>query len=399
MVGKFRTMPPPDSKTPLTIAYMSCQDWEAGYYNAHAALAKEDVDLLLFLGDYIYERRYYEGPADRLDTLGANGDGDVQSLEEYRSKYRQAQADPGLQALYASAAVVNVWDDHEVEDNYAGSQPDSASTDPENLQNDNETPRRVPYLERRKNGYKAFFESMPRIRYKGDKNRIYGSVRLGGLAELFLTDQRQYRDLQPCDDALLVGCADSDNPARSMLGADQKAWFKNAVPASSAKWKLWGSEVMLMSLDLPAGNHVNQDAWDGYGAERRELLEHFKNSGVQNLATLVGDIHTFFAGNLTTNGETSGDPVGVELVGGSLTSLGIPESLNVDASLLEAVGPGANPHIKFFDVRNRGYAVARVTENEMTAEFRTCDTMTRGATPVTSQKFQVASGVPELNLV
>ena len=398
-VGKFRTLPPPDSKTPIKIAYMSCQDWEAGYYNAHAALAKEDIDLYLFLGDYIYERRYYPGPADRLDTLGANGDGDVQTLDEYRAKYRQAQADKDLQALQAAHAFVGVWDDHEVEDNYAGIQPDSASTDPENLENDNATPRRVPYLERRKNGYKAFFESMPRMRYKGDKNRIYGSVRLGGLAELFLTDQRQYRDVQPCDDVLLAACADSDNPARTMLGAEQKAWLKNAVPASNAKWKLWGSEVMLMSLDLPKYSHVNQDGWDGYGAERREILEHFVNTGVKNLATLVGDIHTFFAGNLTTNGQDTGAPVGVELVGGSLTSLGIPDAIDADPALLEAVGPPANPHIKFFDVRNRGYAVATVGKNEITAEFRTCDALTRGAKPVTSAKFQVASGAPELNVV
>ena len=398
-VGKFRTMPPPDSKTPLKIAYMSCQDWEAGYYNAHAALAKEDIDLYIFLGDYVYERRYYEGPADRLDTLGVNKDGNAQTLDEYRSKYYQAQSDPDLQALQASHAFVNVWDDHEVEDNYAGDTPDSASTDPANLENNNETPRRVPYLQRRKNGYKAYFESMPRVRTKGEKNRIYGQLRLGGLAELFLTDQRQYRDLQPCDDVLLLGCADSDNPARTMLGADQKAWFKNAVPSSNAKWKLWGSEVMLMSLDLPANNHVNQDGWDGYGAERREILEHFVNSGVQNLATLVGDIHTFFAGDLTTNGESSGTPVGVELVGGSVTSLGIPESLGVDPAVLESAGKPSNPHIKYFDVRNRGYAVVNVAENELTAEFRTCDTMTRGSKPVTSAKFQVASGVPSLNVV
>ncbi len=398
-VGRFRTLPPPDSKTPIKIAYLSCQDWEAGYYNAHAALAKEDIDLYVFLGDYIYEHRYYPGPADRVDTLGANGDGDVQTLAEYRAKYRQGQEDEDLQALQAAHAFVSVWDDHEVEDNYAGRHPDSASTDPERLENDNATPRRVPYLQRRKNGYRAFFESMPRIRHKGNRNRIYGSVRLGGLAELFLTDQRQYRDPQPCNDELLVACADSDNPARTMLGARQKAWLKNAVPASSAKWKLWASEVMLMSLDLPKYSHVNQDGWDGYGAERREILEHFVNAGVENLATLVGDIHTFFAGNLTTNGEDTGFPVGVELVGGSVTSLGIPEALNQDPALLETIGPPANPHIKFFDLRNRGFAVATIRKDELTAEFRTCDALRRGAKPATSARFQVAAGVPELNVV
>ena len=398
-IGTFRTLPPPDSKTPIKIAYFSCQDYEAGYYNAQRAIAAEDIDLYVFLGDYVYEHRYYDGPADRLDTLGANGDGDVQTLDEYRQKYRQYQADPDLQQLQASHAFVSVWDDHEVEDNYAGNTPDSASTDPQNLENDNETPRRVPYLQRKKNGYKAFFESMPRIKFKGDKNRIYGSVRLGGIGELFLTDQRQYRDQQPCNDRLLVSCPDGDNPARTMLGAEQKAWFKNAVPASSANWKLWGSEVMLMSLDLPQTQHVNQDGWDGYGAERREILEHFVNSGVKDLAALTGDIHTFFAGDMTTNGESNGTPVGVEFVGGSVTSLGIPEALGVDPTVLETLGKPANPHIKYFDVRRRGYAVVTLHERELTAEYRVCDALNRGATPTTSARFSVISGEPKLNVV
>ncbi len=396
-VGKFRTLPSPDSKAPLRIAFLSCQDYEAGYYNAHRALAGEDLDLYVFLGDYVYERRYYPGPDDRLDTLGANGDGNVQTLEEYREKYRMYQSDPDLQALQAAHAFVNVWDDHEVEDNYAGDQQDSAEANPDN--ENNGKPRRVPFPQRRRNGYRAFFESMPRIRNRGEKNRIYGSVRLGGLAELFLTDQRQYRDQQPCGDELLVPCPAGDDPGRTMLGAEQKAWFMGAVPASSATWKLWGSEVMAMALDLPQGQHVNQDGWDGYGAERREILEHFAAAGVQNLAALTGDIHTFFAGDLTTNGEQNGTPVGVELVGGSATSLGIPEALNVPPGALETVGPPANPHIKFLDVRNRGFGIVELGKSELRGEFRTCDALTRGAVPQTSAQFLVESGVPKLNLL
>jgi alkaline phosphatase D len=396
-VGKFRTLPSPDSRTPLKIAFLSCQDYEAGYYNAHRALAKEDLDLYVFLGDYVYERRYYPGPDDRLDTLGANHDGNVQTLAEYREKYRQAQADPDLQALQAAHAFVNVWDDHEVEDNYAGDQPDSAEP---NVNNENNgQPRRVPFPARRRNGYRAFFEAMPRIRNKGDKNRIYGSVRLGALGELFLTDQRQYRDQQPCNDQLLTPCPADDTPGRTMLGAEQKKWFKNAVPSSNATWKLWGSEVMAMALDLPQGQHVNPDGWDGYGAERREILEHFAGSGVQNLAAITGDIHTFFAGDLTTNGEQNGTPVGVEMVGGSVTSLGIPEALDTPPDLLEAVGPPANPHIKFFDVRHRGFGIVEIGKGELKGEFRTCDALTRGAKPETSARFVVESGVPKLNLV
>ena len=125
-----------------------------------------------------------------------------------------------------------IWDDHEVEDNYAGKQPDSASTDPEHFENNNNYPRRIPFGQRRKNGYKAFFEAMPRIQLKGNPNQLYGSFRLGKMAELFLTDERQYRDQQPCDDVQLQACPDDMLPGRTFLGDQQKTWLEG--PASLA---------------------------------------------------------------------------------------------------------------------------------------------------------------------
>ncbi len=396
--GRFRTLPPPDSKQKIRIGFYSCQDWEAGYFNAQAGLAAADVDLVICLGDYIYEHRYYPGPSDRLDTLGANGDGDVQSLAEYRSKYRLYQTDEGLQAMHAAHAFVGVWDDHEVEDNYAGDQPDSAATDP-NLENNNEYPRRVPFGERRKNGYKAFFEAMPRLQMKGAKNQIYGSMRIGGLAELFLTDQRQYRDPQPCADALLEPCPSSEDPGRTYLGAEQKKWFKKAVVKSDAKWKLWGSETMVMSLDLPKTQHVSQDQWDGYSAERREILEHFLSKGVTNLTALTGDIHTFLAGDMTTTGNIDGTPVGVELVGGSATSLGIPEFLGVPSPTLQTLREANDPHVKYADFDRRGYGVVTVSKSKLTGEFFAVDALTRGAQPSLLASFEVPSGARTLNRV
>ena len=397
-VGRFRTLPPPDSKQKLRIGFYSCQDYEAGYFNTQAALAKDDLDLVVCLGDYIYEHSYYPGPADRADHLGPNGDGDVQSLAEYRSKYRFYQTDKDLQAMHAAHAFVSVWDDHEVEDNYAGDQPDSAATDP-NLENNNAYPRRVPFGERRKNGYKAFFEAMPRIQQKGAKNQIYGSIRIGGLAELFLTDQRQYRDPQACGDALLEPCPSSDDPARTFLGPDQKAWFKKAVPKSDATWKLWGSEVMVMSLDLPKGQHVSQDQWDGYAAERKEILEHFLSKGVSNLTAITGDIHTFLAGDMTTTGNVDGEPVGVELVAGSATSLGIPEFLGVPSSTLQGFRAAADPHVKFADFDRRGYGVVTVSKSKLVGEFFAVDALTKGAQPAPLATFEIPSGARNLQRV
>ncbi len=273
-VGRFRTAPPHDSSAPLRIAFLSCQSFEAGFYNAHAAIAKEDVDLVLHLGDYIYESHYYDG--FRKDTSGFNHDGNVEFLPEYRQKYNLYKSDPDLQAMHAAHNFVSVWDDHEVEDNYADGL--ASSHDQPGLTN-NGLPRRIPIQERRTNAYRAYFNYMPRLRFDGDRDRIYEHVRIGKLVDLILTDERQYRDQQPCDDGQLVDCPDQQNPNRTMLGAKQKAWFKQTLAGSPQTWKLWANEVMLMGFQSGPQNGANNDQWDGYAAERKELLEFVLANG------------------------------------------------------------------------------------------------------------------------
>lgn len=398
-VGRFRTLPAPDSNQKLKIGFFSCQNYEAGYYNAQAAMAKEDLDLVICLGDYIYEHGFYDGPADRVDKTGVNQDAHVQTLDEYRQKYRFYQADEQLQELHAAAPWVTIWDDHEVEDNYAGDGPTSSQSDPDS--DSTGTPRSVSFAKRRRDAYKAYFEAHPRLKRKGmEKNQIYGSIRLGGLAELFLTDQRQYRDPQPCEDGILTPCPDAQAPGRTFLGEDQKKWFKKAVPTSDARWKLWASELMVMSVDAPAGQAAILDSWDGYQAERGEILTHWRDKGVDNLVVLTGDIHTFFAGDLTTTGRQGGDPVGVELVGGSATSLGLPEYLNVDSAVLESLAAASDPHVKYYDFDRRGYAVIDVTKQRVKAEFKAVDALTKGATATeTIGKFRIDAGDPTLHQV
>ena len=397
-VGRFRTLAGKGSNQPLKIGYWSCQSYEAGFYNAQAGLAAEqDLDFIVMLGDYIYERHFFDGPAERVDTTGENKDGNAQTLEEYREKYHLVQSDKNLQDLHANYPIVSVWDDHEVEDNYAGNYPDSAEPDPKKT-NDGEV-RRVPYGDRRINGYRSYFEAMPRIRMKSDRNQIYGAYRLGSLADLFITDQRQYRDRQPCNDPILEPCPATQDPGRTMLGAEQKAWFKAAVPASKAKWKIWGSELMLMSIDVPHGSPALVDAWDGYEAERQEILSSFKDAGLQNLAVITGDIHSFFAGDLSTTGDDQGDPIGVEFVGGSATSFGIPETLGQPAAGLEALGLSQNPHIKFANLSKRGYAVLSVDADKITCELKSVDAFTDGAKPVSLATFTTADGDPHVHQV
>jgi alkaline phosphatase D len=398
-VGTFKTLPPPDSNQTIRIGYYSCQSYEAGYYIAQAALAKEkDLDLVLCLGDYIYEHHYYDGPAARADTTGVNHDGDVQTLAEYRQKYRFYQSDANLQDLHAAYPFVVIWDDHEVEDNYAGKNPDSASTDPEHTENNNKYARRVPFGQRRANGYKAFYEAMPRIAPRRDVN--YGSIRLGKMAELFLTDERQYRDPQPCNDAQVTPCPDDLKPGRTFLGAAQKRWLKAALPKSKAQWRLFASETMMMALDASPGQHVNQDQWDGYSAEREEILSHFHAKKVENLVVLSGDLHTFVAGNLTTTGEQSGIPVGTELLAGSATSFGLPEELGIPSSTLDTLRKTADPHVVYAEFDHRGYGIVTVTENELRGEFKAANTTQAPNGTVSSlAKFKVESGTPTLHQV
>jgi alkaline phosphatase D len=399
-VGTFRTLPAADSNQPLRIGFYSCQSYEAGYFTAQGALAKEkDLDLVLCLGDYIYEHHYYKGPDARADTTGTNKDGDVQSLAEYREKYRFYQSDKHLQDLHAAHPFIVIWDDHEVEDNYAGNGPDSKQSDPA-FENNGTYPRRVPFGQRRINGYKAFSEAMPRIGPKGDPNRLYGSMRLGKMAELFLTDERQYRDPQPCQDALLTDCPDDKTPGRTFLGAKQKGWLKGALPKSKANWSLLASETMMMSLDASPGSHANQDQWDGYSAEREEILTDFHNKKVDNLVVLSGDIHTFVAGNLTTTGEQSGTPIGTELVGGSATSFGLPEETGIPSSVLESVRQSSNPHTIYADFDHRGYCVVTVSKNELLGEFKAVSTTQDPHGTVASlAKFKVETGKPAIQKV
>ena len=265
-VGTFKTPPPPNSRMPVRIGIFSCQDFVPGFYTAHAGLAAEDeLDLVVCLGDYIYERQFYE-PVIREDTLGANGDGEVQTLREYREKYALYHTDTNLRALRQSAPLMAIWDDHEVEDNYTGGLPGEETIDP-----------RLKFLRRRRNAYRAFFEHMPfgpAGHAERDRLRIYRSIRLGRHAELLLLDQRKYRDDQPCwtsaRQCRLARRRALNDPSRTFLGRRQKRWLKRRLRASDATWKVVGNPLMMMSLDFPAGAPFLMDGWDGYAAERSE---------------------------------------------------------------------------------------------------------------------------------
>ena len=397
-IGRFRTLPPADSNVPVKIGFFSCQNYQAGFYNAHSGLAAEpDLDLVVCLGDYVYENGTYDGP--RKDTTGVNGDGDVQTLAEWRQKYRLYQADEQLQLMHARHPFLAVWDDHEVEDNYAG---DMASPNAEEGMTNPGEPRRVSLPQRRTNGYRAFFEAMPRGRTRSDPTRIYGSAQLGGMVDLFFLDERQYRDPQPCGDAFAQPCPTANEPGRRMLGETQKQWLKDGLANSQAQWKLLGNQLMLMTFDLLPGAPVTLDSWDGYGAERTEITQHILDRGITDVVALTGDIHTFFAGRITTTGRIDGTPAAVEFVGGSITSLGVKETFeNAPGTerLADLVSVN-DPHIIYADYESRGYGVISLSPSEAICEFKAPETALQQYSPVSSlAKFRVAAGTTDLERI
>ena len=353
-------------------------------------MANEDVDLVLCLGDYIYESRYESGV--RTDNTGINHDGHVETLPEYWEKYRLYKSDPDLKRMHAAHNFLCVWDDHEVEDNYADGNP-SSNAEPGKT-NDGFV-RRVPFPEREQNGYQARFNYMPVLRFEGDRNRIYDQLQMGGLVDLLITDQRQYRDQQPCNDDVIFPCADEDGP-RTMLGDKQKAWFKGALASSRKTWKLWGSEVMLMGIGTaPGPDHgIINDSWDGYQRERKELLDFILDNNVQNVVALTGDIHTFFAGTAGTTGDTvTGRAAVPEFVGGSATSPGLPEESGFPEQTFLTLA-GLNPHITFSDFVNRGYGLVDVSATGLDCQLKKVQIQTRdsGASASTIASYHVPLG-------
>ena len=272
----------------MRIGFFSCQDYQAGYYNAHAAMAKEDLDIVVCLGDYIYERTFYEGPADRKDTLGANRDGEVQTLDEYRAKYRMYRRDKNLQAMHAAHPFVAIWDDHEIEDNWAGASPGEAT----------QPAAGCPFLDRRQAGFGPSSSTCPSRPWP--TSRTWATSSTAGStwrnAELFLLDQRSYRDDQPCGDEFFTPCPEAETGTRRFLGRQQMDWLKSHLESSDSTWKLIGSQLMAMALDTAAKQPINKDSWDGYGTSGASCSATCDRGASTNVSFLTGDIHTFFAG-------------------------------------------------------------------------------------------------------
>ncbi|WBB79807.1 alkaline phosphatase D family protein [Micromonospora sp. WMMD882] len=386
-VGRTRTAPAPWAMPgALAMAFASCSQYEHGYFTAYRRLAETEPELILHLGDYQYE--YAKGTYTIPGGNPRDHEGpETVTLANYRQRHAQYKTDADLQAAHAVAPWLVVWDDHEVDNNWA----DEAYEKPEIPQPD--------FLARRAAAFQAYYENMPLRRTsipRGIDMQLYRRVRWGRLATFHLLDTRQYRDDQACGDGYR-SCAAAYDPARSITGAEQEAWLLDGFRRSEARWDLIGQQVFFAQRDNDSGplTVTSMDAWDGYVASRDRITRGWLDAGVRNPVVLTGDVHAHWASDLKADyADPTSRTVGSELVCSSVTSTGDGADSPSGAHPWLAF----NPHLRFQN-NLRGYVRTTITPGQLSADFDVLPYVTRPDAPAhTRARFVVEDRVPGLHL-
>ncbi|GAA2636019.1 alkaline phosphatase D family protein [Paractinoplanes durhamensis] len=381
-VGRTRTAPARWARCDsLAMSFVSCSQYEHGYFTAYRRVAEDEPELILHLGDYQYEYKagdYVIPGGNPRDHLGP----ETVTLANYRQRHAQYKADPDLQAAHAVAPWAVVFDDHEVENNWADETPERPDPD---------------FLARRAAAFQAYYENMPLRRTsipRGIDMQLYRRIQWGRLATFHMLDTRQFRDDQACGDGHKE-CADAYAPGRSITGAEQERWLLDGFRRSTAQWDILGQQVFFGQRDNNAGPAVvtSMDSWDGYVASRERITRGWVDAGVRNPVVLTGDVHAHWADELKLDyRDPTTRTVGTELVCSSITSGGN------GADSAPATHPWAawNPHLRFYS-NQRGYVRTRITPSAMTADFRVLPFVTTpGAAAHTRATFVVEDRVPGL---
>ena len=362
--GRTKTAPAAGAAVDgLRFAVCGCNHYESGYFTGFRRIAEEDFDFVFHTGDYIYEGRADGGR--NPNVVRQHNSHEIYSVVDYRNRYALYKSDPDLIAAHASAPFIVVFDDHEVDNDYAGAQ-DEQGTPPE------------AFLLRRAAAYQAYYETMPLRRSaipQGSDLQLYRRLQFGSLMDLNLLDTRQYRSKQPCGGGTKALCPEAVDPARTILGADQEKWLFQNLAEARTTWTVLGQQVPTFARDLELiepGARYSMDKWDGYVASRNRLYARLKETGARNPVILSGDVHQHFASDLKLDfTKPESETIGVEFTNTSLTSGG--DGSEVSATW-EAVRRD-NPHIKYQSAR-RGYIACTATPKMMRADFRIFDRVT-----------------------
>ncbi|HSW19624.1 MAG TPA: alkaline phosphatase D family protein [Ramlibacter sp.] len=391
--GRARTLPLPGAAVArLRLAYASCQRWEHGYYAAYRHMRDEQLDYVMFLGDYIYEYPNAAAAVRGFPTLGL-----VRTLAEYRQRYALHRSDAHLQAMHANCSWIVSWDDHEVQNDYAGVY--AGDDRPLGLN------AAADFLARRDAAYQAYYEHMP-LRasayargISGAEVRLYTRYRFGQLADLLMLDSRQYRDPQACGHerrpAAMIdagGCDALRDPARTMLGAAQERWLDAALGEADSRWSVLGQQTLFgrrMARTSDGRERLWNDGWDGYPAARARLTDSLRQRSVAKAVLLGGDVHENWVGHVKADyTRPDSASVGVEFCGTSITS-------RASGAKSAARRLAENPHFVFAEGEKRGYGVCEFTPGRLTTSLRVVDDVTRPDARIeTLARFEVQGGRP-----
>ena len=385
--GKTKTLALNINK--VKIGVFSCSNFPAGFFNAYQAAAeKNDLDLWLHLGDYLYEY-----PMGGYATSNAKKLGRVPSplheiitLADYRERHAQYKLDHGSKALHRNAPMIAVWDDHEF----------SNDTWKKGAKNHSIDGSEGDFYARRSAAIKAYHEWMP-IREQQNKRKIFREFKIGKLIQLLMLDTRQYerdKQIQPKDYLSDSGFnqasfySDLNSLDRKLLGKEQLAWIEEKMTAEDFKWTVMGQQVLMTKLKFPdlskmlkkedvptflkpylkflgLGIPSNLDAWDGYPAERNKFYRLMQKLN-KNFISLAGDTHNSWVANLTND---EGTKVGIELGAPSVTSPGITDVLKIDKKEFVEEIVDINPELDWMDPSQRGYLSLDFSEDELIATF------------------------------
>jgi len=413
-VGRTQTAPAPgDSPARLRLALVSCSNWEAGYFSPYRHLAaRDDLDAVLHMGDYLYEYgtgEYAYGQANRVIRAHEPAH-EMVTLADYRQRHAQYKTDPDLQALHAAVPWITTWDDHET----ANDAWDGGA--------ENHQPGEGDWATRKAVARTAYDEWMP-VRLSGtsalgDGVQVYRHLQFGTLADLSMLDLRTYRSQQAAQTDLgAVG-----DPSRTITGDAQMQFLKDRLGEDDALWKLVGNPVMISPVVFPPldryvagpiadmtgllppdGVPYNVDQWDGYTADRREVIDFLADRGIRNTIFLTGDIHSSWACELPVDpGAYPLSPtVGVELVATSVTSNNLDDLTGAPprttSLAVEDAIKASNRHVRHLDFDSHGYSVLTLTPAAAQMDYHvTSDRADQAATSRWSTGWRVAVGTNKL---
>ena len=381
-VGRTRTLPLMGKRLQdFRFAFVSCQDFTNGYFAAYHDMVRQDPQLIVHTGDYIYESIYKDG-VRRIPVPVAI------TLDDYRLLHACYKLDPHLQEAHAAAPWLLIWDDHEVENDWGGSYSESIA-DPEQ------------FLNRKTAAIKAYCEHLPlrlSTRMRHGRLRIHQRLGVGDLIEFNLLDCRQYRNRPPCQDETghvlpqIRPCAEALSHDRSMLGWEQEDWLRRGFGISGAKWNTLVQTTYMAPFDYVKGADTGYktDGWDGYAASRQRILDMIVNKGIKNPISIGGEIHAFYAGVVNANAfDFDSPPVLSEVVCTSISSGGggdqrYRETLDLFSE---------NPFARYFENRVRGYALCNVSHKRWHTALRAVEDVQDPASPgSTLQELVIEAG-------